>query len=253
MKGDANRFHSRFQLIDVIQWHFLLVWSDLLLLTGIIGASVVHRLISEWKKRLRFEWPEGSLSWSYLHARRFRRSLAIWRHSMASASFSSIFTRISSRRQRTPDVLCFSTSSKSSRMARSLSDRILLSLSSGTYRWVLDDRWRSAGWRVPSISGRDRDVRVAPRASPSSLPLCTGTTTNNCWVNTNITDRDGWCKREYLTVIDRRRTDRRRAENILGLHTQETAERKHVVLHASHCRSSSGISSKHTRSPSNAP
>jgi hypothetical protein len=40
---------------------------------------------------------------------------------------------------------------------------------------------------------------------------------------------------------------------ILGLHKQDTADKKQVVLQASHCRSSSGINSKQTRSPSVAP
>jgi hypothetical protein len=52
---------------------------------------------------------------SYLHVIRFRIFFAICRHSIASANFSSIFIRISSRKHNTPDVVCFSKSLKSKR------------------------------------------------------------------------------------------------------------------------------------------
>jgi hypothetical protein len=107
------------------------------------------------------------------------------------------------------------------------------------------------------ISNFDKDpiVHVMHLTYPTFPQSYNDTINNISLVNMHIIDPHDLYKQEYLNhkkkiIIS---SFSKQSFDLLGLHKQETAERKHVVLQASHCRSSSGINSKQTRSPSAAP
>ena len=54
VESNTNRFHPSFQLIDIVQWHLLLLWHSLLLLVvAILRDRSVQRFVSEEQRWLR--------------------------------------------------------------------------------------------------------------------------------------------------------------------------------------------------------